>query len=152
MKYKPWYVYIVKCKNGNYYTGISTDVEERVKKHNSGKGSKAIRAFGTPVVLMSKIYIGNKSTALRVEYKIKKASKSDKEYIMSFWPGCFVMCNNKSCPKKLACYRYCSIPSQEQKYFCFEYSNGECGSFIVNKITHKFRDINEGDLSYEIDP
>jgi putative endonuclease len=32
-----WYVYILKCSNGSYYVGYSTDVERRIFEHNSGK-------------------------------------------------------------------------------------------------------------------
>lgn len=33
-----WFVYIVECSDNSLYTGISTDVKARIKKHNSGKG------------------------------------------------------------------------------------------------------------------
>jgi putative endonuclease len=33
----PWYVYIVKCANGSYYTGFTTDIDRRLIEHNSGK-------------------------------------------------------------------------------------------------------------------
>lgn len=40
-----WFVYIVECsdKNKSLYTGISPNVEERVKIHNAGKGAKSVR-------------------------------------------------------------------------------------------------------------
>lgn len=34
-----WYVYIVRCSDGSYYTGITNNVEERVKEHNAGEGA-----------------------------------------------------------------------------------------------------------------
>lgn len=34
-----WYVYIVRCRDGLYYTGITNDVAKRIKDHNSGKGA-----------------------------------------------------------------------------------------------------------------
>lgn len=36
---KPWFVYIAKARTGRYYTGITTDSDERIKKHNEGKGA-----------------------------------------------------------------------------------------------------------------
>ncbi|MEE8329669.1 MAG: GIY-YIG nuclease family protein, partial [Thermodesulfovibrionia bacterium] len=33
-----FYVYIVKCKNGTYYTGYSNNLENRIKLHNKGNG------------------------------------------------------------------------------------------------------------------
>ena len=35
-----WYVYIVECLDGLYYTGITWDLNERMQQHASGKGSK----------------------------------------------------------------------------------------------------------------
>ena len=34
-----WYLYILKCKDGTLYTGITTDVEKRLEAHRSGKGA-----------------------------------------------------------------------------------------------------------------
>jgi len=41
---KPWFVYMLRCSNGCLYTGITTDVQKRLKVHNSGKGSAYVRA------------------------------------------------------------------------------------------------------------
>ncbi|MEI8310784.1 MAG: GIY-YIG nuclease family protein [Verrucomicrobiota bacterium] len=41
---KPWLVYMLRCSNGCLYTGIATDVQQRLKVHNSGKGSAYVRA------------------------------------------------------------------------------------------------------------
>lgn len=40
-----WYLYILKCKDESLYTGITTNVERRIKEHNfdNKKGSKALR-------------------------------------------------------------------------------------------------------------
>ena len=39
-----WYVYIVECADGTYYTGITTDVERRLNEHNySFKSAKYTR-------------------------------------------------------------------------------------------------------------
>jgi len=40
----PWFVYIVRCTNNALYTGITTNIENRIKTHNSGKGSKSCKA------------------------------------------------------------------------------------------------------------
>ena len=41
---KPWFAYMLRCSNGCLYTGITTDVQRRLKVHNSGKGSAYVRA------------------------------------------------------------------------------------------------------------
>jgi len=39
-----WYLYIARCKDGSFYTGITTNPENRLKRHNLGKASKYTRA------------------------------------------------------------------------------------------------------------
>jgi predicted GIY-YIG superfamily endonuclease len=73
----PWFVYVVRCKDGSLYTGISTDVEARVATHNDGRGARYTRSR-RPVTL---IYLERKrtrSTALRRELAIKALSRTAK--------------------------------------------------------------------------
>jgi len=76
---KPYYVYMVRCQNDAIYTGIALDVDKRIEKHNSKKGSRSVIAHGIPVELQCMIHQPNKSQALKLEAKIKKFSKKDKE-------------------------------------------------------------------------
>ena len=39
-----YYVYVVECADGTYYTGYTTDVERRVAEHDAGEGAKYTRA------------------------------------------------------------------------------------------------------------
>lgn len=72
------YVYILRCKDNSLYTGWCRDLDERIKKHNSGKGAKYTRAKG-PCKLVYYEEISNKSEALKREIAIKKLSKVKKE-------------------------------------------------------------------------
>lgn len=72
------YVYILRCKDNSLYTGWCRDLDERIKKHNSGKGAKYTRAKG-PCKLVYYEEISNKSEALKREVAIKKLSKVKKE-------------------------------------------------------------------------
>jgi len=78
-----WYVYMIRCRDGSLYTGISNDVPSRFEKHREmGKeGAKYLRGRG-PLKLVFQIKIGSKSAALKLEQKIKKLSKSQKEIIV----------------------------------------------------------------------
>ncbi len=38
-----WSVYILRCRDGTYYTGIAKDVQERLRKHQAGKGAAYTR-------------------------------------------------------------------------------------------------------------
>ncbi|MGH9863309.1 MAG: GIY-YIG nuclease family protein [Candidatus Acidiferrales bacterium] len=40
---KGWFVYLLECADGTYYTGVAPDVEERLQKHNAARGAKYTR-------------------------------------------------------------------------------------------------------------
>jgi putative endonuclease len=71
------WVYIVLCSDNTLYTGYSTDVDARVKKHNSGKGAKYTKKR-LPVKLVYKKEYPSKSEAMSREYQIKQLSRVDK--------------------------------------------------------------------------
>ena len=74
---------MIRCRHGRLYTGITTDVERRFEEHKSSdkKGSKYLRGKA-PLKLVMKKKIGNKSMALRIEAKVKKLSKVEKELLV----------------------------------------------------------------------
>jgi predicted GIY-YIG superfamily endonuclease len=65
-----WYVYILECKNGALYTGITNNLERRVKEHYRGKGGRFTQSFKVNKLLYSKIY-PTKFQALKRETQIK---------------------------------------------------------------------------------
>ena len=75
-----WFLYLIRCKNGRLYTGITTDVERRFEEHRNGKkkGSKCLRGKA-PLKLVMKKKVGNRSMALKIEAKVKKLPKTKKE-------------------------------------------------------------------------
>jgi len=73
-----WYVYIVKCSDNSFYTGITNNLKKRIEAHNSGIGAKYTRGRG-PVKLMMSLTKTNKSEAAKEEYRIKQLSKKQKE-------------------------------------------------------------------------
>lgn len=77
-----WHVYIVECADKTFYTGISKDVEKRVKMHNSGEGAKYTRAR-VPVRLVYKCQKGGKSEASTEEFRIKKLTRAEKEKLVN---------------------------------------------------------------------
>ena len=73
-----WYVYIVECADGTYYTGITTDVDRRVLEHNfSFKSAKYTRSR-RPVKLVYTEKSENRSEASKREYRIKKLNRNKK--------------------------------------------------------------------------
>ncbi len=72
-----FYTYILECANGTLYTGWTTDVEARLKKHNSGKASKYTRAH-LPVSLLACWDFNSKSQAMSFEWEIKQLPRDKK--------------------------------------------------------------------------
>jgi len=67
-----YYIYIVKCVDETLYTGITTELERRIKEHNtSDKGAKYTRVR-RPVVLVYNEEYPDRSSASKREYEIKK--------------------------------------------------------------------------------
>ena len=46
MKQWKWFIYIIECKDGLYYTGLTWNLENRIEQHSSGKGSKFTSKHG----------------------------------------------------------------------------------------------------------
>ena len=75
-----WHLYLVRCRDGSLYTGITTNVARRFVEHqgNGDAGAKYLRGRG-PLVLVFQKKLGSRSLALGVESKVKKLSKARKE-------------------------------------------------------------------------
>jgi putative endonuclease len=74
---KPWFVYILECKDGSFYCGITNDLEKRMDSHAKGNGSKYVRRKGFKELLKSKECL-NRSDASKAEAHIKKLQKYEK--------------------------------------------------------------------------
>lgn len=77
-----WFCYILECSDGTLYTGITNNLENRILKHNTGKGSKYTRSR-TPVVLKWSLKFNNRSEASKEEYRIKQLSRIEKNEIIN---------------------------------------------------------------------
>lgn len=71
------YIYIIECSDGSLYTGYTTDLERRMKEHNSNSGAKYTRGR-TPVSLVYYEEYNNRSDATKRECEIKKLRKEQK--------------------------------------------------------------------------
>jgi putative endonuclease len=75
------FTYIVRCRDGSLYTGWTTDLEKRIRTHNSGKGAKYTRSR-RPVELVYHEEFQTKEEALRREHEIKKLTRDAKEQLV----------------------------------------------------------------------
>ena len=76
-----WHLYLVRCNDGSLYTGISTDVARRFDAHRSDRGARRLRGRG-PLELVYSRPVGDRSLALRLEHRVKRLSKADKERLV----------------------------------------------------------------------
>lgn len=74
---KLWYLYIVECRDGTLYTGITDNIPRRMEEHNAGKGAKYTRGRG-PVRLRYQEECGSHSEALKREYAVKQLDRQEK--------------------------------------------------------------------------
>ncbi len=79
---KTWVVYILECKDGTYYTGITDDLGQRIAKHTSGQGAKYTRGRG-PFLLRYCAEMESKSLALKEELRIKNLTRQEKTALCS---------------------------------------------------------------------
>jgi putative endonuclease len=75
---KVWCVYILKCSDDSYYTGITNNLAQRINEHNSGKGARYTRNR-RPVKLVYKQEYPNKLGATKRDIEIKDMSRVKKE-------------------------------------------------------------------------
>ena len=71
---------MVECSDNSIYTGITTDIDRRLKQHSSGKGSKYVRRK-LPIKLCWSSEWMDKSSALKEEYRIKQLTPKGKRKI-----------------------------------------------------------------------
>ncbi len=72
-----WHLYLIECRDGSYYAGITTDVARRYREHVDGKGARYTRAHPPRRLLGSRL-VGNKAEASRAELALKRLPKGKK--------------------------------------------------------------------------
>ena len=71
------FVYILKCTDSSFYTGITNDPQKRFKEHASGKGGRYTRSH-KPVKIVYLEKLSNRSKAMKREARIKKMTRQKK--------------------------------------------------------------------------
>ena len=75
------YTYILRCADGSYYTGWTTDPEKRLQAHNAGKGAKYTRSR-LPVEIVHLEAFETKEEAMRRERQIKQLTRQQKQELI----------------------------------------------------------------------
>ena len=78
-----YYIYMLRCKDDSIYTGITTDLDRRMKEH-FGAGEKSSKYTSSHVALKLEVawQTENKALASKLEYWIKQLSKAQKEILI----------------------------------------------------------------------
>ena len=72
-----FFVYMLKCKDGSFYTGSTNNLKKRLQNHRNGTGSKYVRSR-LPFELVYSEEVPNRSEALKRELKIKALTREEK--------------------------------------------------------------------------
>ncbi|HLC75905.1 MAG TPA: GIY-YIG nuclease family protein [Candidatus Peribacterales bacterium] len=82
MAKKPFYLYMIECSNGTYYTGTTNDIERRWQEHQQGSGSNYTHKYHPKQLVLVKEY-QSIDLARAAEQKIKKWSQAKKRKLIS---------------------------------------------------------------------
>ena len=80
---KLYYVYLLKCSDHTYYTGVTSNLTKRVMEHQSGKHKDSYTYSRRPVYLMFYAEFTNVELAITTEKQIKKWSRAKKEALIN---------------------------------------------------------------------
>ena len=73
-----YFLYILQCSDNTFYTGITTNLDRRIKEHNQSKLGAKYTKIRRPVKLVYSKEFLDRSTALVEEYKIKSLTRQEK--------------------------------------------------------------------------
>lgn len=76
-----FWVYVVRCRDGTYYTGYTNDLPERIRLHNAGSGAKYVRGKGPVRVVYAKMYRYYK-WAVSAERRVKQLTRTQKHALI----------------------------------------------------------------------
>jgi putative endonuclease len=77
------YVYILKCADGSYYTGITHDMDQRLEQHNQGTNEDSYTYVRRPVELVFCEMFNNYRLAIEWEKRLKGWSRKKKEALIN---------------------------------------------------------------------
>lgn len=76
------HIYILRCKDDTLYTGITNNLEKRIFDHNNSKIWAKYTKSRRPVTLVWNQEIDDKVSAMKLEYKIKRFTRTKKQQLI----------------------------------------------------------------------
>ena len=80
----PYYIYILLCRDGSYYTGHAKDVKRRVEQHKKGQGARYTRMHDPEKIVYVEEF-DSLSKAMKREREIKSLSHSKKQQLVNLY-------------------------------------------------------------------
>lgn len=77
-----WSVYILRCADNSLYTGVTNDLERRIKQHNAERGGAKYTRMRQPVSLVYTEACADRSSAQIREAALKKLTRAEKEALL----------------------------------------------------------------------
>lgn len=77
-----WSLYILRCGDGSFYTGVTTDIDRRFREHQAGRAARYTRTH-QPVALVHREECGTRSQALSRECAVKALGRKGKEALVA---------------------------------------------------------------------
>jgi len=77
-----FYVYILLCMDGTFYTGYTNDLQQRTRQHENGKGAKYTKSHRPQKVAYVEVF-GSRSSAMKREKTIKKLTHQQKQALIN---------------------------------------------------------------------
>jgi len=81
-----WFLYILRCQDNSFYTGVTKDLERRFKMHESGKASRYTRSR-RPVEMIYQEAVGTRAEALVRECAVKALTRKQKQKLVLSTPS-----------------------------------------------------------------
>ncbi len=100
-----WFVYLIECRDGSLYTGITVDVARRYAQHAAGTGARYTRSH-PPLRLVGQCACVDRSEASRMEYRIKRLTAPQKRALCGAWSSAAAQAHSSA-------HSSCSTPHSE---------------------------------------
>jgi len=82
VKSKSYYVYVLRCEDGSFYTGYTTCLGKRLDSHRAGRGARYTQQHGVVRLVHSEVF-ATRGEAMRRERQVKRLSHFEKEKLQS---------------------------------------------------------------------
>jgi putative endonuclease len=99
---KIMYVYILKCSDNSYYTGVTNNLDKRLNEHKRGESKSSYTYSRRPIKLVYSTICNDPKQAIAFEKQIKGWSRKKKQALINEdWDTIVELSNFKNDQKKL---------------------------------------------------